>query len=186
MKLSRPVAVFAAVVLLAGGVGVAVNAATSTQAVKLCSNNKTGTVTVPGSGNTCPKGTSGFSVGSDADIQALANRADRAQTALDGVNVRLNLLEPGDISVNAYVETNDEPAYDVDGSDLEPGSWLVAHYTTVEFGESQSNLIQVDDFGNASILFQTGCNTSEVYFTGVAADGGTPVYSITTHTGPGC
>jgi hypothetical protein len=184
MKLSRPAAVFAAVVLLAAGIGVAVNAAEGTQAVKLCSNNKTGAVTVPTSSG-CARGSTGFYVGSDADILALANRAARAEDAIGRLEARMGHVEPGEISVVAYVETNTEPAYQINGSDLEPGSSVVAHFTTVEFGVTQAALLTVDDSGNYAHLFQTGCNTSNVYFTGTAA-GGTPVSSVTTLTGPGC
>lgn len=186
MKFSRPAAVFAAVVLLAGGVGVAVNAATTTNPVKLCSNNKTGAVTVPLANGTCAKGTTAITVGSDADILALAKRVDKAEAALAALSTRLGNLEPGDISVYAYVETNGEPAYEVTGTDLLPGSSVVAHYTHDEFGEGESSLSAVDDFGNFAHLFQTGCNISNVYFTGVAEDGSTPVFSEVTATGPGC
>jgi hypothetical protein len=213
MKFSRPAAVFAAVVLLAGGIGVAVNAVETSQPVKLCSNNKTGAVTVPTASGDCPRGTTAFFVGSDSDILALANRVGaaesaatalatrvakaesslstaekglaQAENAIERLNTRMGYVEPGEITVNAYVETNNEPAYQVNGSDLAPGSSVVAHFTTVEFGVSQAALLAVDDYGNFAHLFQTGCNTSNVYFTGTAV-GGTPVSSVTTLTGPGC
>lgn len=186
MKLSRPAAVFAAVVLLAGGVGVAVSAATTTHAVKLCSNNKTGAVTVPNANGDCAKGTTAFFVGSDADILALATRVDKAESALAALSTRLGNLEPGDISVYAYVETNGEPAYSVNGTDLLPGTWVVAHYTHADYGDQEANVALVQGDGTAATLFQTGCNASNVYFTGVANDGSTPVSSVLTVTGPGC
>lgn len=186
MNISRPAAVLAAVVLLAGGVGVAVNAATTTNPVQLCSNNKTGAVTVPLANGNCAKGTTAFYVGSDADILALAKRVDKAEAALAALSLRLGNLEPGDISVRAYIETNGQPAYEIAGTDLLPGSFVVAHYTHDENGEGESNLSAVDDFGNAAHLFQTDCHISNVYFTGVAEDGTTPVFSVVTPTGPGC
>src|SRR5687767_6656070 len=98
MKLSRPAAVFAAVVTLAGGAAVAVNATTGTDAVTLCSSAKTGAVTLPNSSGACAKGTTAFTVASDAAVQALeAQNATQAQ-AIQALQRRSDSLE-GQISV---------------------------------------------------------------------------------------
>lgn len=93
MKLSRPAAVFAAVVVLAGGAAVAVNAATGTDPVTLCSSAKTGAVTLPNSSGACAKGTTAFSVASDAAVQALATRLGAAESDVTAAEARLATAE---------------------------------------------------------------------------------------------
>lgn len=93
MKLSRPAAVFAAVVILVGGAAVAVNATTGTDPVTLCASTKSGAVTVPDGNGDCAKGTTAFSVASDAAVQALASRLGTTETGLSAAETRLAAAE---------------------------------------------------------------------------------------------
>ena len=105
MKLSRPAAVFAAVVVLAGGAAVAVNAATGTDPVTLCSSAKNGAVTVPNSSGVCAKGTTAISVASDAAVQALATRLGTAETDLTAAQARIAATEAGLNAADARLTT---------------------------------------------------------------------------------
>jgi len=103
MKLSRPAAVFAAVVTLAGGAAVAVNAATGTDPVTLCSSAKNGAVTVPSSSGACAKGTTAFTVASEAAVQALATRLGTAETDLTAAEARIAATEADLAGVEARI-----------------------------------------------------------------------------------
>lgn len=98
MKFSRPAAVFAALVILTSGGSVAVGAAvTQTDPVMLCSNDRTGAVSVP-EGGTCPRVTTEFGVASDADVAALAGRVDTAEGSLSAHSSDLAGLATSDIA----------------------------------------------------------------------------------------
>ena len=103
MKLSRPAAVFAAVVILAGGAAVAVNATTGTDPVTLCASAKNGAVTVPDSNGTCAKGTNPISVASAAAVQALGTRLGTAETDLAAAQTRIAATETDLAAVEARI-----------------------------------------------------------------------------------
>jgi hypothetical protein len=92
MKFSRPVAVVAAVILLTGGM-VAADAATSTSPIKLCSNNSSRVVQIPPKSGTCARGTTEFFVASQADVAALAQRVDTAESTLTTYGTRISDAE---------------------------------------------------------------------------------------------
>jgi uncharacterized coiled-coil protein SlyX len=99
----RSVGVLVSVVALAAGAVVAVNAATTTEPVKLCANDTTGAVSLPRPTGACPQGTTKVFVANSADVRALAKRMD----ALEGA-VTLHGSRLGEVDA-----TNTEQADDI-------------------------------------------------------------------------
>ena len=163
MKLHRPAAVLAAAVILATGAVVAVNAVTATSPVTLCSNNRNGAVTVPVDG-ACAKGTTGFSVANDSDVQAVAGRIDTVEPAVEALEVAAAdqaariaeletkvaaLMRPGEITVTSEPLSTAPGFYRVSitGSGLEPETNVIKEY---EQAASDEVLGQVGEDGSFS------------------------------------
>jgi hypothetical protein len=190
MKLSRPVAVFAAVVLLAGGAAVAVNAATSSP-VKLCSNSKTATVSIPSSSGDCAKGFTPFYVASDADVQALATRLGQAETradeqaaAIDALEVAVEDLKPGTLTVTAEPQSGNSWNLTVTGARLWPGAAVTAHYFHLNL-QTTSQLGVVADDGTVNLPDTKSCADTNVYYTTFTRDD-VEISSEGFVKGPGC
>jgi hypothetical protein len=197
MKLSRPAAVFAAVVLLAGGAAMAVNAATTTNPVALCSNDKTGVLTAPSStsGN-CARGSTKFTVGSSADVQALAGRVDTAEGRLTALETSdadhdaeiaalrndVDGLLGGELTVQASSNGGVASTFRVSfsGVRLQPGSYVI--FQSGFGGVPFANVVASDGTFFGSRI--TGCGM-DAYATGVSVDGD-PVESDHISTGPDC
>jgi len=213
MQLSRPAAVFAAAVILAGGAAVAVNATTGTDPVTLCSSAKNGAVTVPSSSGGCAKGTTAFTVASDAAVQALAGRVAAQETenagqattiaTLQAQNAaqaqaiqdlqqadevladRISVLRPGVLTLISYPQ---KPAFNwawiLSGSSLKPGEPVIVHFLDEGVPREQARASVADD-GSVFLQEVSDCDRTEVYVTTVTWDG-RPVSSNTVQTGPGC
>jgi hypothetical protein len=179
MKLSRPVAVVAGVVLLAGGM-VTADAATSTSPTRLCSNNISRVVQVPPKSGICPNGTTSFSVGSQADVAALAAANAALQT-------RVAELEPTGpwIEVGGFGrDFGGLPRIRVSAHNLAPGSDVTLTKTIGDGSRSTLLLGRADAGGRFELETFIGC-TKDIVIGGVGDDGG-PAYSEVIGTLPSC
>jgi hypothetical protein len=209
MKFHRPAAVLASAVILASGAAVAVNAATATDPIKLCSNAKTSVVSIPGSGGACARGTTEFFVADNSDVQALAGRMDAAEGLLTSQDTRL-----GDVETTSTAQANKISALEgqvaalekavaammptltvtatelppitnayqvaLAGTKLKPGSPVVVHSN----GDVEVATTVASD-GTAAFTWAPDCYWVPLYVTGTTADGD-PITSNTIENGPGC
>lgn len=161
MSFHRSAAVVASAVILTGGAVVAVNAVTTTDPVTLCRSLKTNAVSAPSSG-VCPKGSVGFDVANDADVQGLI-------TEIDELRSNLNPLEV------SYTIMAGKAGYSVYGTGLQPGSEVAFKYTE-HTGEDFSYSTFADAEGNAEHVFFLGCVPDPVV-SGIEGEQGLRVYT---------
>jgi hypothetical protein len=177
MNFSRPAAVFAAVLTLAAGTAVAVNAATQTHPVKLCSNNLTRIVSVPNSAGNCAGGNRTFYVAEDADVKALATRVDQLEApARITLDPRLSAQAP------------DQVVFDFVATGLKPGSDLTSSYFTRSSGELEERVTvlgKADAAGNFTSNVILGCPARYWRLEGVTPSGAL-VHSEAIEVSPQC
>lgn len=194
MNLSRPATVFASAVILASGAAVAVNAATGTDPVTLCSNAKSGAVTVPGSNGSCAKGTTSFAVASDAAVQALGVRVGAAEAevtrqaaALEALDRDFRNFTPSTLALER-IDVITEHVYwsvRVVGVGLKPGAEVRLHLKRGPEPASSTVRTVVGGDGTVGVATTMSCDDRIVYFTS-ETDGGDPIGTSVIPEGPGC
>jgi len=199
MKLSRPVAVFAAVVLLAGGAAVAVHAADPAPTM-LCSNDRTSAVSVPSAGGACAKGTTDFYVASDGDVRALATRLGAAETLASQQAENIEALTAADAALDERISALESDAflfrltatpvdqesfmYTLTGIGLKPDALIRIHY--VQDGiQFDSNWGRLQSDGTVSGTSNSHCSVTNLSFETVLPDD-RPVLTNVIDKGPGC
>lgn len=196
MKFSKPAVIAVSVAALIGG-GVAADAATTTNPVKLCSNKVIQTVSVPKNGN-CPSNANTFFVASQADVAALAGRMDSAASAAAAQAAKITALEAANQALAAknaeqddalttlndrvgaletatpilHVSTTHVYAYDykltLSGRNLKPGT--VVYFSFLDEATQQRYVNSVSTVGPDGQISYEGplnCDDRDFYATGI-------------------